>query len=130
MAKKFFAIPAFLLTGLAFVTDAHAALGDELCGTGDNLSIDTAIGCIPVGSSSGFINFILNWAIGVAAGVAFLLIILAGFQILTSTGNPERLKAGQELLTSALMGLVLLIFSVFILNFIGVDVLGIPGFGS
>jgi hypothetical protein len=53
------------------------------------------------------------------------LILYAGFMLMTSTGNPERIKAGQELLTSAISGLILLIFSVFILNFIGINILGI-----
>ena len=51
--------------------------------------------------------------------------LIAGFQIMTSSGNPERLRAGQELLTSAVAGLILLVFSVFILRTIGIDILGI-----
>ena len=85
----------------------------------------TAIGCIPVRNTNEFIGFILRWAIGIGGGIAFLLIVFAGFQIMTSAGNPERLKAGQELLTSAIAGLILLIFSVFILRIIGVNILGI-----
>ena len=85
-------------------------------------AINTAIGCIPIGGTNEFIEFILRWAIGIGGGIAFLLIIFAGFQIMTSAGNPERLKAGQELLTSAIAGLILLIFSVFILRIIGVNI--------
>lgn len=93
--------------------------------------IDTAIGCINVlDSPEAFLGDILKWAVGVGGGIAFLLIIYASFMIMTSAGNPERLKAGQELLTSAISGLILLIFSIFILKFIGVDILKIPGFGQ
>ena len=88
-------------------------------------AINTAIGCIPVGDTNEFISFILRWAIGIGGGIAFLLIVFAGFQIMTSAGNPERLQAGRELLTSAIAGLILLIFSVFILRIIGVNILGI-----
>lgn len=48
---------------------------------------------------------------------------------MTASGDPERLKAGQELLTSAIAGLILLIFSIFILKFIGIDILGLGSFG-
>lgn len=98
-----------------------------LC-NGDN-GINTAIGCIPINNTNDLIGFILKWAIGIGGGIAFLLTIYAGFMIMTSSGNPERLKAGQELLTSAIAGLIMLIFSVFILEIIGVKILQIPGFG-
>lgn len=89
--------------------------------------IYTAIGCLPVGDLESLVSSILGWAIGIGGGVAFLLIIYSGIMIMTSSGNPERLKAGQELLTSAIAGLIMLIFSVFILRVIGVDILQIPG---
>jgi hypothetical protein len=93
----------------------------------NNFCIDTAIGCIDITSESGFAGFFLKWAIGLGGGIAFLLVVYSGFMILTSKGSPERLKAGQELLSSAIMGLILLIFSVFILRIIGVDILQIQG---
>lgn len=106
-------------------TSVHGSCGETF--------IDTAIGCIPVlnnDNGTSFSGFILKWAIGVGGGVAFFLIVYAGFMIMTSQGNPERLKAGQELLTSAISGVVLLVLCVFILNVIGVKILIIPGFGK
>jgi hypothetical protein len=90
----------------------------------------TAIGCIPISGSNKFIRFLLTWGIGIAGGIAFILIIVAAFQIITSSGDPKKLQAGRELMTSAVAGLVLLIFSILILRIIGVNILGIPGFGS
>jgi len=48
--------------------------------------------------------------------------------ITTSAGDPKKLQAGQEQLTSAVTGLVLVIFSIFILKVIGVDIFKLPGF--
>lgn len=87
--------------------------------------VQTAIGCIPYGDTSAFAGFFIGWGIGIGGGIAFLLTLYAGFMIMTSSGNPERLKAGQELLTSALAGLIMIVFSVFILRIIGVNILGI-----
>lgn len=91
--------------------------------------INTAIGCIPISNTNQFIGFILRWAMGIGGGIALLLIVVAGFQIMTSAGNPERVQAGKELLTSAIAGLIMLIFGVFILRVIGVDILGLGELG-
>ena len=100
--------------------------GPTLCG-GDG--IPTAIGCIPVGNPQGFATFFLRWAMGIAGGLALALIAFSGFMIITSVGNPQRLQAGRELLTAAIAGVVLLLFGVLALRFIGVDILGLNEFG-
>ncbi|OGK10417.1 hypothetical protein A2767_06510 [Candidatus Roizmanbacteria bacterium RIFCSPHIGHO2_01_FULL_35_10] len=89
----------------------------------------TGIGCIPL-SLEGFINYIFTFGIGLGGIVAMLCIIYAAFMIQSSSGNPERIKKAQELLTSCVMGLMLIIFSVFILRVIGVDILKIPFLSS
>jgi len=86
----------------------------------------TAIGCIDTSSTSNFIKKILTIALGMGGGIAFLLILFGGFQIMTSTGNPEKLQAGQELISGAVAGLMMIMFSVFLLRLIGVDILGLP----
>lgn len=111
----------------SFGTSAPAADIHGDCGEN---GISTAIGCLDVlGGQSAFLGAILRWAVGIGGGIAFLLIVYAGFMIMTSAGNPERLKAGQELLTSAISGIILLIFSIFVLRFIGIDILGLGAFG-
>ncbi|MEK7182618.1 MAG: hypothetical protein AAB694_00460, partial [Patescibacteria group bacterium] len=85
---------------------------------------------IPIENTTEFVKWFLGWAIGIGGGVAFLLILWSGFQIMTSAGNPERLKAGREQLTAAIGGLLFLIFSMFLLRLIGVDILQLPGFGE
>ena len=92
------------------------------CGEG---SIDTAVGCIPFSNPEQFISSLYKWGIGIGGGVAFLLIIVAGFQIIISQGDPKKIQTGKELLTSVITGIVMLIFSVFILKFLGSDLLGI-----
>jgi len=101
------------------------------CGTctGDpaNPGIWTAIGCIPA-TIDGFVKTILPFAMGLGGGIAFLLMLFGALQIMTSAGNPEKLNAGKELVTSAIVGLLLIVFSIFLLKLIGADILGVPGF--
>lgn len=93
----------------------------------DQQGIWTAIGCIPA-TLDGFVKKILPFAMGIGGGIAFLLMLFGALQIMTSAGNPEKLNAGKELVTSAVVGLLLIIFSIFLLRLIGVSILGIPGF--
>jgi len=88
--------------------------------------IQTALGCFPT-QPQDIIQWILKYSIIFAGGIGFLLMLFASFQIMTSGGDPEKLKAGQELLGSAIMGILLIVFSLFILRFIGADILKIPG---
>lgn len=91
----------------------------------------TAIGCIQTGDDPGsFLKTLLGLGMGLAGGIAFLLILFGGLQIMTSAGNPEQLNSGRELVSAAVTGLILIIFSIFLLSFIGVKIIGIPGFGT
>ena len=59
-----------------------------------------------------------------------LVIIAAGYRYMTSQGNAEAIKAAQEQITSAVVGLLFLVFSLVILQVIGVDLLQLPGLGK
>lgn len=93
----------------------------------DTKKVWTAIGCIEA-TSTGLINTFLPFGIGIAGGIAFLLILFGALQMMMSSGNPEKLNAGKELVTAAITGLLLIIFSIFLLQLIGVKILRIPGF--
>lgn len=89
-------------------------------------SMWTGIGCVPLNLQSFISNFLLSIGIGFAGIIALLCIIYSAFIMQTSSGNPERIKKAQENLTSCILGLMLIIFAVFILRLIGVDILRIP----
>lgn len=116
---------SYIATPCAYLTTTRNQCLDCM----DGKHIWTAIGCIPTDPSQ-FIAKLLQFGVGIAGGIAFLLIIFGGYQVLTSAGNPEQLNAGKELVGSAVAGLLLIIFSLFILQFIGYNVLGLPGFGK
>lgn len=100
--------------------------GNPLCS--DGISVNTAIGCLTAGDPKILISQLLGWGVVVGIGIAFLMIIFAGFQIATASGDPKRVKAAQELITSAISGLLLIVFSILLLNFIGFQLLRLPGF--
>jgi len=89
----------------------------------------TSIGCVKNNLNSFIGETVFGMGIGLGGGFSLLCIIYAAFMMQSSQGNPEKLKKAQEMITSCIMGLMLIIFSVFILRLIGVNILKIPGFG-
>jgi hypothetical protein len=88
----------------------------------------TALGCIDLKMDSFIQNQLFGWGLGLAGLSAFLCIIYSAFIFQTSSNNPEKITQAQDTMTSCITGLIVIIFSVFILNIIGVDILKIPGF--
>ncbi|OGE37857.1 hypothetical protein A3B45_02750 [Candidatus Daviesbacteria bacterium RIFCSPLOWO2_01_FULL_39_12] len=103
--------------------------GGSQCGTEANPGFNTAIGCIPTNPNE-FVKALLEFVIGISGGLAFLLMLLGAFQMLTSAGNPETLTAGKDRFTQAIIGLLFVIFSVLLLQIIGVDILGLRELGK
>lgn len=73
-----------------------------------------------------YVGNILEAAIPLIGLISFVMILVGGFTILTSAGNPEGMKKGTQTITLAVAGLALAVLSwlilLFIKNFTGVDV--------
>jgi len=87
----------------------------------------TAIGCIHPNIAIFIRQQLFGFMLGIAGTAALGCIMYAGFLLQTSTGDPEKVKKAQELMTSCITGLIIIIFSIFILRIIGVDILRLPG---
>jgi len=122
--KKFIAFTTTIT--LLFLSPPSAFAAELFCD--NDRGIRTAIGCIPIRNINNFLVFFLQWFIGIAGGVGLGFIIYGAFLVITAQGNPEKIQAGRETISAALAGIIFLIFSAYILRFIGVDLLKIPGF--
>lgn len=89
---------------------------------------DTAIGPINVNSPGEFIGRLFSVILSIAGLIAVILLIYSGYKILASRGDKEAIAGARETITSAITGLLFIILSIAILEFIGVDILRIPGF--
>ncbi len=58
---------------------------------------------------SGYIDYLYRFAITVAAIAGFVILLYAGFRYLTSAGNPVAMKDAVSKITSATIGLILLL---------------------
>lgn len=92
----------------------------------DNPAINTALGCVPVKVDK-FMEWLLPSVFGIAGGISFLLMVYGFILMSTSGGDPKAVQGAQETVTSAITGLLVSIFAIFILRLITVGILQIPG---
>ncbi len=103
-----------------FITNIYAnSLSDALKGVND-LSETSDVGS--------FMETIISLAIPLAVFSAFVLLVFAGYQLMTSKGDPDKLKQGKEVITNAIIGLLFILMSVAILllisNLFGINISG------
>lgn len=82
---------------------------------------NTALGNIPT-DITGLATKVLSIAIGLAGGIALILLVFGSIRVLTSSGDQQRLAGGRDTIIAAIAGLLFLIFSVLILKAIGVAI--------
>ena len=87
----------------------------------------TVIGCVET-TPGGFVVKALQFVTTVSGGIMFVVLLYGSFLVLTSAGDPVQLTKGKSLIRSGIVALLLILFSVLILRFIGVTLLKIPGF--
>lgn len=91
--------------------------------------INTAFGYVSTDASN-FTRWVLGFILSISGGIVVLIIIITGYKLMTSQGDPEKIKNAKDQLTAAIIGLLFIIFSLAILELITKDILGLPGFGS
>lgn len=78
-----------------------------------NIATASALSCF-----SGYFGNVLLTMIPLIGLISFIMILVGGFTILTSGGNPEGIKKGGQTITYAIAGLVLSIIAWLVLVFI------------
>lgn len=92
-----------------------------------NYNCVTAFGTIST-EPSAFIKSVLILILSLSGGILVLFLIINGYRLMTSQGDPDKIKEARESIISAIAGLLMIIFSIALLQLITVDILGIPGF--
>lgn len=89
----------------------------------------TEVGCLPTDPIA-FIARFYGIGLSLIGGVSMLFIIIGGYVILTSRGNPQQLNVGKSYIFYAILGLLLAIFGYVFIQVIVVDIFHIPGFSA
>lgn len=77
-------------------------------------------------TSVGAVGWVVSFAVGIGGVIATGFVIAGAIMMLTSAGEPNKIKEGQEMIVNALLGLAIILMSVAIVRIFGVDILAIP----
>lgn len=119
------AVVVFFLSACSSVLAVDPFAGCQPASS-DHPEINTAIGCIPV-KIDDFVTWLLPKLFGIIGGISFLIMIYGFILIGTSSGDPKKVQGAQETITSAITGLLISIFALFILRLVAINILHIPG---
>ena len=110
------------------LTQNVKALSTDLYGN-QIKGVNTALGCLP-GSFEGIFAVILRITIGMSSAILLLLLIGNGLTIVQSNNSPDKIKVAVSNITRGIAALLIIIFSVFILNLFGIKILALDSLGD
>jgi hypothetical protein len=126
---RFTLIATSIISGLLVSTSSiYAQVDSRFRGacTGTH-EIDTAFGCVETRLRY-LVPNLITFLLGVA-GLFFLIqILVSSIRLITASGNPQAAQAAREAITASVIAVLFIIFSVWILRFVGVTVFNLPGF--
>lgn len=88
---------------------------------------NTDLGCLP-NNPVGFVTTFYGWGLGLIGLVGLLFLIIGGYHILISRGDPAQLQTGKSFITYAIIGILLAIFGFVFVQVVTSGILKIPGF--
>jgi uncharacterized membrane protein (DUF485 family) len=62
-----------------------------------------------------FVDMVANIAVPAAILSLIVLVVYAGYMLISSQGNPDKIKEGKEVLTNAVIGFFIVVLSIVIL---------------
>ena len=67
------------------------------------------------------IKYVYEWGVGLGGVAVFIVLVMAGFQYITSVGDPTKMKDAFKRIEDAVIGLLILLSSYAILNMVGIN---------
>lgn len=67
------------------------------------------------------VKYVYEWGIGLGGIAVFIVLVMAGFQYITSVGDPTKMKEAFKRIEEAVVGLLILLSSYAILNLVGLN---------
>jgi hypothetical protein len=70
------------------------------------------------------IGSVINAVLGVIGSLALLMFVFGGITWMTSSGSPEKVKKGRDIIIWSVIGLAVIFFSYALVNFVIFDIIG------
>ena|SRR5690348_9269916 len=110
------------VTGCAFLPLAVlAATAPATTSANPCVSTTQPDGTVQAGNLPQCVAQVYKWSLGIGTLLALLMTVIGGYYIMTSRGNAEQSSRGKEMITGAIIGLVLLFCAYLILYTINPD---------
>lgn len=61
---------------------------------------------------------LVNMLVGASIVIAVVMVIVAGYTLITASGNPEKIEKGQKTLAAAIIGFILVMIVTVIIRFV------------
>ncbi|HKK54415.1 MAG TPA: pilin [Patescibacteria group bacterium] len=88
------------------------SLGNPLAKDGENPTVNTLVGRV------------ITAVLGVVGSLALLMFVYGGITWMTSSGSPEKVKKGKDIIIWSVIGLAIIFFSYALVNFVIYDIIG------
>jgi len=118
LSKKAFI--AMLLMPISALAQKPIELLEPLPGPNGGVTSIQANGGMAYEMLNQYIRPMIPWIVGVSMGLAVLMIIVAGFQIMLAGGGQGQ-QAGKDRIISVIIGVIILVFSSTILVMLNAD---------
>ncbi len=122
MGKYLIALVAVFALFLTFSPQAYA---QPKCNFSKEIKTD--FGCLP-NDPVGFVQKFYGIGLGFVGGISLITLIIGGYDIITSRGQPYRVNVGKSYIYYSIAGLLLAIFGYVFIQTVLVDILKVPGF--
>lgn len=88
--------------------------------TSDALNLISGIDGVSGGSNQimTLVTNLINWAVGLAALVCVVILIVSGYKYITASGDENKIQSATKTLTFAIIGLVVCFIAVILVKFV------------
>jgi len=131
MFKGKFIASLLIVLSVVFLFSLNSSLAQETVGTEnggctgakcDGVSLSNPLG--PKTTPNSIIGRVINAVLGIIGSLALLMFVYGGITWMTSSGSPEKIKKGRDIIIWSVIGLAIIFFSYALVNFVIFDIIG------